>query len=339
MTRNSAALDTFRVVEVTPLKESLYGAWNSLLQSSVNRTCFHELEFLGYHPAGRYSWHHLLFGNPGGPDAVLPAAIVERPGKGMVLESPAGATLGGFALRPQLGMRRTVEIVASLIDYARELGVHAVSLGAVPSIYWRAHDDRLEFALQSAGFECTGQLMFYVDLRQLPESDIMLGFPGPERAGLRKALRQGLTFEVADTPRRMADFYDVLCANKALHNAAPVHSLDEILSLKERLGPRLGIYTASLENKLVAGVYCVRVTDDVCYTQYIADAPEFRRLDATRFLLCELMRALRADGVSRLDLGPSLRLPIGEMSGARFKESFGAIGCERRQWHRQVRET
>jgi hypothetical protein len=164
-----------------------------------------------------------------------------------------------------------------------------------------------------------------------------MGFPGKERGSFRKAYKQGLVFGLAETPDELGAFYTLLLASKALHNALPVHTLDEIVGLKARLGRRLNVFTASLHGRVVAGVYCVQVTRDVCYTQYIADAPGYRQLDATRFLLCEIIKTLRAEGVARLDLGPSVRLPVVGLGGARFKESFGAVGCERRKWQLRLK--
>ena len=318
--------------------------WSRLIDASANGTLFHRQEFLDYHPAGRFIWQHLVFGNPGEPTAVMPGAIHVDSRGNRSYRSPTGATLGGPVFRPRLGLAGTEELVAALAAYAEEAGFAAITLGTVPSIYWSAPDDTLEFALANAGFSSTPQLMYYVRLRPAvsspatvspdiaASSDITQLIPASKRADFRKALQQGLELKRAETADEVSAFYEVVRLNKAAHDATPVHSLEEIVRLKETLGDRLVILCAHKDGRVVAGVSCVAATPRVWYTQYIADRPDSRGVEATRFVLLGALKELIDRGAEMLDLGPSVQLPIQRRGGALFKESLGGIGCERREW-------
>jgi len=326
-------------MQITVYSEKQHGVWSRFVETSANGTLFHQQEFLDYHPAGRFQWHHLIFGNPGEPTAVLPGAIHVDPQGNRVYRSPSGATLGGLAVRPRLGLGRTEELIQALAAYVRDQGFVTVALGSVPRIYWSAPDDTLEFVLRNAGFTCTPQLMFYVPLLPGGSSDITQLIPAAKRWDFRKSLQQGLELAQAETPAQIAAFYEVLSLNKAAHGAAPVHSLEEILRLKETFNDRIRILCALKEGVTVAGVYSVGVTPRVWYTQYIADRPEARGLESTRFVLLHLLQELSQGGIEFLDLGPSVQLPITRRGGAIFKESVGGFGCERCEWTLAVSKT
>ena len=320
-------------MQITVYADKHRGLWSRFLDASVNGTIFHSQDFLDYHPAGRFSWHHLIFGNPGEPLAVMPGAI-QLDGNGRATyRSPSGATLGGPVLRPRMSFSQTLELVQALLAYGRELGWRSISLGTVPSIYWRSPDDSLEFVLRDSGFVSTPQLMFYVPLGPAGLApDVLQLVPSSKRWEFRKSLVQGLEIRAAATPDQIGQFYEVLRINKAAHGAEPVHSLDEMLGLTARFPERIRILCALKEGETIAGICRVAATPRVSYTQYIADRPDFRGIEATRFVLFHTLQELVQSGAEFLDLGPSVQLPVVRRGGVVFKESVGGFGCERRHW-------
>ena len=264
--------------------------------------------------------------------SVVPAAIeVDETGR-RILRSPSGATLGGPTLPTQFGLRSTHELVQTLVKYVRFLGLDGLSLGTVPHIYWRNPDDTLEFVLRDTGFQCRAELSHYVSLSNYPTDDIMQGIPAKRRIRFRKALRHGMRFTVAVGQDDIRRFYEVLRQNKTHHDATPAHSLEEIERIVEIMGEDLQIFCAELDGEIVAGLYCLAVNEKSCYTQYLVDLPHRRGFEAMRFTLFHTLARLKEQNVMFLDLGPSAILPIESTTLARFKESLGATGCERRIW-------
>jgi len=51
--------------------------WQGFLARSANGTLFHDLDFLRYHPPGRFRFHHLMLIHDGEPIALFPGGLVE----------------------------------------------------------------------------------------------------------------------------------------------------------------------------------------------------------------------------------------------------------------------
>jgi Acetyltransferase (GNAT) domain len=322
-----------RTMQVTVYTPKHRDAWSRLIEASCNGTLFHSQDFLDYHPLGRFNWSHLIFGNPDEPFAVVPGALESDVEGHATYRSPAGATLGGPVLRPRLSLSQKIDLVQALVEHGRQAKWKSIVLGTVPSIYWQTPDDSLEFVLRDTGFVSTPQLMFYVPLRGAgAAADVLQLCPPSARREFRKALEQGMEIRPAETPEEIASFYEVLTLNKTAHAARPVHSLDELVWLKTRFPDRIRMLCALKDGAVVAGIYRVAATPRVSYTQYIADRPDTRSLEATRFVVFHALRELIESGFEILDLGPSVQLPVVRRGGAIFKESVGGIGCERRQW-------
>jgi len=306
-------------------------AWDDVVARAPRGPVFHRHEFLGYHPDGRFDWHHLVFGNPGTPFAVLPGAVAVDGGR-RTLRSTAGASVGGPASSSEPGVRDWLEWVDALVDHARGAGLGAIELALAPAFWVERPDDALEFALRVRGFASSAELGHCVDLPRPDGRDIIAALPAAGRRRARRALAAGLELASATSPGELREFHAMLCANKELHDARPAHTGEEIIELCERLGERLQVWIALERGVIVAGVYAIAVNAHVVYTQYIADLPARRELDATRFVLLSLIARLRRGPVRYLDLGSSVVPPAEKLSLARFKESLGAFAYERRRW-------
>lgn len=109
------------------------------------------------------------------------------------------------------------------------------------------------------------------------------------------------------------------------HDARPTHSLDELLDLRERLGPAQSLWLARLpDGSLGAGAWMLRHRDDLAHTQYLAAseaAREFRALDTLLETVleagCAGARCL-SFGTSTEDAGRVLNAPLHA-----FKSKFG----------------
>src|SRR6185369_10813793 len=72
-------------------------AWRRFLAGSATGCLFHELDFLAYHPTGRFRFEHLVAEEAGQIVALVPGGTVERDGC-TIFRSPLGASFGGPVL-------------------------------------------------------------------------------------------------------------------------------------------------------------------------------------------------------------------------------------------------
>ena len=108
--------------------------WQDFLAHSANGTLFHDLEFLGYHPPGRFRFHHLMLMRDGRPVALVPGGLEgseERP----VFCSPLGASIGGLVVAAGLHAEIALQMVEALQNYARERGWAGIRITLPPSYY------------------------------------------------------------------------------------------------------------------------------------------------------------------------------------------------------------
>lgn len=331
-------------VEVVPLGGDT-SIWHQVLATSVNGTLFHDLDFLGYHPSERFTWHHLVVRHESRTVAIVPAGERTTTTGDVWLVSPTGASTGGPAVVPDLSTPTLAQITGALVRYATDHGFAGIELRLPPPPYGQPITDRLGFAVASAGFRLTERLLTHIvelapeRYAERPDALLDAYLTKTRRYELRRAQRDGLEVrEVTTGPAHLDAFWPLLEDNHARHDTRPTHSRSELEALAARLGGRMRLTLAHAPDRTepVAGVLVFMVRDDVAYTMYIAQADprdEPRARLAPGACLANLMTRLTREGVRWLDLGPS------SFSGYRlneglafFKESFGARGWCRDTW-------
>ena len=102
------------------------------------------------------------------------------------------------------------------------------------------------------------------------------------RRGIRKAADAGLQFGPSTSWVRYWDLLTEALAER--HHVAPTHSLAEITLLANRMPHRIGLYTATHDGEIMAGVVMF-TTPFVAHAQYICAAPAHRQSGALDGLL------------------------------------------------------
>jgi len=101
------------------------------------------------------------------------------------------------------------------------------------------------------------------------------------RQSVRKAAASGV--EVGESAD-WAAFWTILSGRlQERYNAHPVHTLDEVLMLRERFPENIKLYAATLEGRMIAGVV-VYDCGTAVHSQYCASTDEGRRSRALPLL-------------------------------------------------------
>jgi hypothetical protein len=104
--------------------------WNAFVNNSNNGTVFHRLDFLEYHPSGRFQFLNLMFYKGDELLAVLPGGL-----SGDMFKSPMGASFGGFVTTARLGLQDADAIVKTFIRYCATNHIKEVYLTPPMQIY------------------------------------------------------------------------------------------------------------------------------------------------------------------------------------------------------------
>jgi hypothetical protein len=295
--------------------------WNTFVEQSPTGCLFQDLNFLGYHPPGRFEFRHLEVRRDGGLVAVLPGGL----SKGGVFQSPLGASTGGPALAPGLPASEVIEIVQAVQSYACRQGWRQLAMTLPPPVTRSDPSQSIEFALHRCGFALVHRWMHLII--SLAESR------GPERynqffnrrrrsyvrANRRKGVKVG-EYGIEALPC----FLQVFNNTYERHEAQPTHTSDEIRELMRRWPHRVRLWLATADDVTIAGVLLFHLNARTGYTFYICDHGEHRDKHGMTTLMAAMIDALADRGIAYLDLGPSASDGHFNDGVVNFKEAIGA---------------
>ncbi|MDE6680032.1 MAG: GNAT family N-acetyltransferase [Muribaculaceae bacterium] len=295
--------------------------WDNLVQTSANGTFLLTRGYMDYH-SDRFSDCSLVALKDGRPLALLPANITSDG----VLHSHQGLTYGGWIVPCRhFDGNDMLEVFGLAADYCRQSGISAIDYKPIPWIYTRqpAQEDiyalfRHKAVLTECNLSCT------VNLAADP------GFNTLQRRHLRKAAASGA---VVGPTEDIDLFWSMLSAClQERHDAAPVHTAEEMKLLQERFPDNIRLFAATLHGVMHAGV-CIYDTGITAHCQYIATTDTGRRLGLLTLLTDYLLHKVYASrryfdfGTSNEQVGRVLNYGL-----LRQKSALGGSGVTYQRW-------
>lgn len=303
-------------------------AWKGLLADSNNATLFHDLDFLAYHPPGKYDFRHLVASRRSRIDAVIPGALsADR-----VFVAPAGASIGGPAVRKSIPAAACLHLVEALQLYCKSAGWRGIEITLPPPIYHDEPDQGIEFALHVKGFQLVDRSMpLLIPLDRQKGEQYQHLFRQSQRSYVRACRRKGVGVSEAGI-EGFGAFRELLAATYARLGSLPTHTPEEIETLLYRLPAHIRIWSAHLGELTIASVLLFVLNRNICNTFYICDRASHREFHGVTVLLAEAADILARRGFRYLDLGPSASSAHFNRSVVSFKESVGARAFCRDRW-------
>jgi GNAT acetyltransferase-like protein len=317
---------------VTALRPSEQPEWAQFLAASENGTLFHNLDFLAYHPPGRFRFQHLIVRRGGAIVALVPGGLAGDEAA-PIFTSPLGASVGGAVLAPKLAARDHLEIVEALQEHAGAQGWSGIELTLPPAAYLPTGSDTLAFALFCRGFRLQQRwLCHMIPLEHGRRREGYRSLFRDTAANLvRAGQRKGVSV-VEGGSERLDAFLSVFHDTYERHGAVPTHSAEEIANLLWRLPERVKLYLAMLGDVPVASVLVMLLNARVAYSFYICRSAAHPREHGNVVVFAALLDRLAEQGYRWLDMGPSARGGFFNEGVAFFKEGLGAVGCCRDRW-------
>ena len=206
------------------------------------------------------------------------------------------------------------ESLEFLLDHARKIGSASVEVRPTP-LMGQAFATSGAARLTAGGAYCFHQL----DLRA-DESEIFRRFhhSSTQRA-VRRAEREGLSYECGTSERLLASFYRLLRMTRRRHRLPP-QPLAWFRNLLANLGDRVSIHLATKNAQPVAGILTLSFKNTTYYKYGGSDASQ-HRLGGMPFLFWRVIQDARRRGSEVLDLG---RSDIDQPGLIAFKNHLGA---------------
>lgn len=317
MTEVAAVALTVRVYDPEDPRDA--EAWDNVVARSCTGTMMHTRRFISYH-GDRFRDHSLVVEDRRGKVVgVIPAA--EDPADPEMITSHPGLTYGGLVHDGALRGAAMVEALAEIASHYRELGYRGFRYKVVPAIYRSEPSDDDLYALFRIGarhYRC--DLSAAIDLSRRGR----VSHSRPQRR--RKAEAAGVIAE--EDWGEIATFWRILELNLAQrHDAAPVHSLDEIRLLRDRFPDDILLMAGRIGDVLVGGIVLF-LAGPVLKAQYTATTEEGRATFAIDPITEGAIDLARERGCRFFDFGTAT-LDGGRILSQdlyQFKISFGAGG-------------
>lgn len=257
------------MIEILKYTEVEKKTWNEFVSKSKNGVFLFHRDYLDYHQ-DRFTDHSLLISKNNKVIALFPANE-----KDAEIYSHGGLTFGSLVMSLEVKATEVLEIFTTLKNYYKNLGFNKITYKSIPSIYHKYPAEEDLYAL----FRMDARLVRR-DIASVIKINSKIRFSESKRQSVTKCIKNGIVFEKNDN---FDEYWDLLTAVLSKFSTKPVHTLEEINSLKNAFPNNIKLYEARKNNELLAGIV-IYDFDSVVHTQYMANSQEGRKIGALDFI-------------------------------------------------------
>jgi len=285
--------------------------WNKFLYESKNGLFLFDRDYMEYH-SDRFADFSLMIYKGDELIALLPANIKENE-----FTSHAGLTFGGFITNSRMTVPKMLMIFNDTINYLKNFSIDKIVYKCIPYIYHLIPAEEDRYAL----FKNEARL-FRRDVTSTIYLQEKLSFQKLRRRCIKKAVSANLKVTKVND---FKSYWHILETNLAkMHNAKPVHSLEEIKYLHGKFPDNIKLFASYQDDTMLAGVV-VYENINVAHAQYIASNEKGREIGALDIIFSYLISEYYQNkkyfdfGISTENNGNYLNNGL-----ISFKEGFGA---------------
>jgi hypothetical protein len=256
---------------------------------------------------------------------VVPGCIIYEDGE-KVFSSHAGSTFGGLVIHKKYyTASNIIEMLKALESTLQDKDFHEVLLKITPDLFCKEKTDLLQYILSFCGYNSYSELSTYIDFESY-DKILSANFSHGQKENLKYALKNNMLFTAIYSDEEIYIFHDILKNNLLKFNTKPVHSVEELLDLKNnRLKNIISFYGVFMENKMISGGMIFNF-GAVMHTQYLAADYVYIKYRPMTFLYYKLIELAQQNRYKILSWGTSTekRGKVLNDNLLSFKESFGS---------------
>ena len=314
-------------ISIKKYDNSKKSEWDDFVNSSVNGTFLQTKQFLDYHPADRFVDSSLMVYDQDKLVAVCPACIISDKGE-KIFFSHKGSTFGGVIIgAKQCALHKILPIISGIEEYCESNEFSKIVLKQTSDLFCGKKSDLIDFALYYLGYIEKKELNFYIDFSQYDDK-ILSNFSQGKRTNINNCLKKGIEVKKINTETQINDFYCILCTTLEKYGKTPVHTLDELLLLKNSIiAEEVEFFGAYLENKMIAGSMMFYFRNaNVAHTQYLCALPEYDTLSPMSFMYYTMIENAKRKSFDMISFGIATEDEGRYINSglAASKEAFGA---------------
>lgn len=247
-------------LQVVPYTPQHAAAWNAFVAKAKNGHFMFDRAYMDYH-SDRFSDYSLLMYRDDELVSLLPANRRED-----CVYSHQGLTFGGLLTEEgSVSTSLVLSIFDAMLAHLRANGVRKLVYKPIPHIYHARPAEEDIYALFRSG-----ALLTRIDATTTIDLAARGRVSQRRLRGAKKSAKSGV---VVDLSEDWTGFWQILTRRlQERHGTDPVHTIDEILLLKNRFPERIRLICATLDKEVLAGIV-LYATDLVAHAQYISASP------------------------------------------------------------------
>ncbi len=299
-----------------------------VMNSSVNGTFLQTRRFLNYHPVDRFvDFSLLVLDQKGNITAVCPGCI-QYENNEKVFFSHKGSTFGGIVIgNKAYSAEKVIEIIRCIEKFLGVNGFNKIIYKITPSIFCSESADLLEYVLYYENYEEEKELNLQIEFADYKE-DVMDNFSQMKRRNIHRCEKVGLQFKPLKTKKEIEYFHEVLSINLGKYFLKPVHSVSELMLLKnEVLKEECEFFGIFIDNDLIAGALMFYFNNvKVAHAQYLCALPDYNKLSPLTYMYYRLIIEMKGKGFQKLSWGIASEHggKVLNMGLTQNKEAFGS---------------
>ncbi|MEL3908416.1 MAG: GNAT family N-acetyltransferase [Treponemataceae bacterium] len=313
-----------------------------VLHKSINGTFLQSRKFLNYHSKDRFEDCSLLVVNKkNNLAAVIPACTQYESNEKKTFFSHKGSTYGGIVVdKKHYTANSLLEIIDAVELYLHEQGFSAIYLKVTPDILSNEKPDLLEYLLYYKNYKQFSELNTYIDLEKYDEN-IVANFSQGKRTNINNCVKAGLYCEQIDSEVEIKLVYDMLCENLKKYNVAPVHTIEELVALKEKyISNNIKFFACyDVEKNLVSGavVFCFPNTKTL-HTQYLCADERLAKLSPMSFMYYSMILHAKEIGYKKVSWGIATEQQGTVLNEGllRSKEAYGSTYSVNKSFYKEL---
>ncbi|MAL64528.1 MAG: GNAT family N-acetyltransferase [Candidatus Marinimicrobia bacterium] len=306
-----------------PFEEKI---WDFFVPKTNNGTLFHLRSFLNYHPNSRFNDHSILVRKKGKLFSLFPAVEQIIDGKKILFSHP-GATVGSFSLPENLSIADALCLGEQLIKYAKGKKFQSIKINLPPNLYQRRLSNYMEYSFFKHGFKYSKREITSILFLEKTIEKTKKKFRPSHLRAVRKAIEKNI---IVKESKDIEAFYTILKNNLEIrHGVSPTHTLGELKQLFNLFPKKIKLFSAFLDEQMIAGVVTFQINQRVLLAFYISHDERFSELRAVNLLFYHIFEWAIKFKFQIFDFGIFTINGEPNMGLGRFKENFGASGIFR----------
>lgn len=253
------------MLDIIRYNNNLKQDWDNFVINNTFSTVYHLRNFLEYHPENRFEDYSILIYSNNILICILPCCKNNNK-----YFSYKGSTYGGPVIHNNWV---SIDKMKLIIDKIFEYYDNKIEFRLANDIYFPDHIKLLYFLL-SQKLKIVPELSWHIK-----SNDDFIGQISNKRNKkyLEKMINDNnINCFITNDKNDYINFYNILKINlNKNHNTNPTHTLEEFLDIKERIKDNVYLFIVKQEEKILGGVFVIKITNKCLYTFYISRNIEY----------------------------------------------------------------